>query len=79
MSWVGHMVMPQLPDGRDVQRNLLRILLVTSRSWGLVMGQHADTRPVHRSVPRQMLSVRRNTRLPYLNSAAPQAGLRWAW
>jgi len=58
-------------QGRDVQRNLVSILLVTSRSWGLLPTTHES----RRSLSRQPQPFRSSPRVP----RSPGHGLRWAW
>ena len=62
-------------QGRDVQRNLVSILLVTSRSWGLLSTTHESRRLVPRSLSRQPQPFRSSPRVP----RSPGHGLRWAW
>ncbi|MBT3065585.1 hypothetical protein [Rhodoferax sp. U11-2br] len=79
MSWVGDMVMPQLSDDADVQRNLLRILLVTSRYWGLVLKKRDAARLVPRAAQHQRPLARGSARVLRFSGTTPRAGLYWAW
>jgi len=62
-------------QGRDVQRNLVSILLVTSRSWGLLPTTHESRRLVPRSLLRQPQPLRNSPRVTH----SSDHGLRWAW
>lgn len=61
--------------GRDIQRNLVAILLVTSRSWGLLPAKPGSRQLVPRLLTRQSIPLRRITRVPRV----PGHGLHWAW
>jgi hypothetical protein len=62
-------------QGKDVQRNLVSILLVTSRSWGLLLAMHEFRRLAPLSLLRQPQPLRSSPRV----SRSPNHGLRWAW
>lgn len=75
MNWANNMIRTPRLDGTDVQGNLHRILLVTSRAWGLVITQPQSRRTVPRPSLHLVRPVRRSERL---TRVIPD-GLRWAW
>lgn len=74
MSWRNTMTRTPLVGGSDVQGNLRRILLVTSRAWGLAITQP----PSRRTVPRPSLHLVQPVRRSDLLTRAIPDGLRWA-
>jgi hypothetical protein len=62
----------------DIQRNLLRILLVTSRAWGLASTTHETRRRAPRWLLPTPLPAHRSARAPHVAHITPP-GLRWAW
>jgi hypothetical protein len=79
MSWAANMFLPRPPDRKDIQHNLLRILLVTSQSWGVVVRQKEAGQSLPRAGAHPVPPARSGARLALLNSATSRAVLGWAW
>ena len=75
MSWAANLFVSQRPDSKDLQHNMQRILLVTSRSWGLMAGQNEVIQLLPRTGAHQVSLSRSSACLVRRNSTAPLAVL----
>lgn len=78
MSQAAGLNAPQPPGRSDIQRNLLRVLLVTSKAWGLASTTHETRRRAPRWLLSAPLPTHRSAREPHVAHIV-HPGLRWAW